>query len=723
LKRAASDHARKIQNDSSGRRLAMSEHDPTTARGVQLSNIEHEWTLEEVAQIAAPSMELSDESTALDAQAAAGPIPGPLPMPVPLPQPLPLPRRSVSGRYRSGSTPFELELRVDVDRTRPTRRVSGDFYQIAGGTKMYFGSFVVHAPTLSVTPTLVTITGLGQYTWNASAPRIRIAIPRVLILQPPAAATVQFFTLSWSPGATYVCNFESPYFRTVILETDRVADVPTPVFSSYNTASLPSPGPARSLTVVDAFAEAGIQVQVSAGSGGVPADEGASWSDAELHASMVRHFSLWREEPQFRVWELVAQLHDLGPGLLGIMFDQQGRHRQGCAVFHSGLGGATADRLRLQLFTYVHELGHCFNMMHSWQKSLAIPAGVDRPRSMSWMNYPWGYPDGQAAFWSNFPFQFDDGELVHLRHAYRNNIIMGGANFRVGAGLQHPEKFELPMEDKSGLRLEISASDSYLLGEPVTVTLRLTATDPRVETVHPYLNPEAGLVHIAIAKPGGEIVGYEPMILHCVLGERLALTQEANSLQETVYIGYGADGLYFRHAGIYELRAVYDALDGSQIVSNILRLRVRNPVTTEDEQLTELLFGDEQGTLFYLRGSDSETLRSGNQALDTVLERYGDHPMAAYARLVKGVNASRDFKIVTNDPTPKIEMRKADHAESLKLLSPVVKAGAEQTKLDSQSIEYATMRLADVQRKQGDDRGAQATEGALKKRRGRAVSV
>jgi hypothetical protein len=399
------------------------------------------------------------------------------------------------------------------------------------------------------------------------------------------------------------------------------------------------------------------------------------------------------------------------------MFDQQGRQRQGCAVFHASLGGTTAEQLRLQLYTYTHELGHCFNLLHSWQKSLATPPGVDRPAALSWMNYPWRFPGGPSAFWTGFPFQFDDGEIVHLRHAYRNNVIMGGARFAVGSGVARPEKFDLPVEDRSGLRLEISAPGTYQLGEPVTITLRLTASDPRIDIVHPYLNPEAGLVHIAIAKPGGEVVMYEPMIDHCVVGERLALSQDASSIQETVYIGYGRDGQYFRQAGIYEVRAVYDAIDGSQIVSNVLRLRVRNPVSHEEEQLTDLLLGDEQGTLFYLRGSDSETLSSGNRALDAVLERFADHPLAASVRLVKGVNASRDFKIVTSDPTPRIEIRKADQAASLKLLSTVVKAAPEQTRLDSQSIEYATTRLAAVQRRQGDDRGALATESALKQRR------
>lgn len=692
----------------------MSEHDPTigsAGTGLGALDASREWSVEEVAEIAAIGEEqyaMPDAGVMAQEGAAA-----------PAPAPLPIPMRPVSGRYRSASTPFELELRVDVDRTRPMRRVSGDFFQILGGTKTYFGSFVVNSPTLTVTPTLVTIDGLGQYTFSAGAPRVRVSIPRVRIIQPPGAATVQFFTTSGTPGATYLCSFQSAYFRTVILETDRVVDVTSPLFASYNTGSLPSGGPARTLSVVSAYGEAGIEVQVSGGSDVVPTiEEGTNhtWSDAELHASMVQHFSLYRDEPQFRVWQLVAQLHDLGPGLLGIMFDQQGRHRQGCAVFHAGLAGTTADQQRLQLYTYTHELGHCFNLLHSWQKSLATPPGVDRPSALSWMNYPWNFPGGPAAFWNAFPFQFDDGEILHLRHAYRNNVIMGGSNFAVGSAIEHLEKFEAPIVDRSGLRLEIEAPGTFQLGEPVTLTLKLTASDPRIDTVHPYLNPEAGLTHIAIARPGGEVVAYEPMIEHCVVGNRLTLSAEASRIQETVYIGYGRDGLYFREAGLYEVRAVYQAMDGSQIVSNILRLRVRNPVTTEEEQLTDLLLGDEQGALFYLRGSDAPSLASGNRALDTVLERYGEHPLAAYARVVKGVNASRDFKVVTGGPS--VEVRKADTETSLRLLSTVAAPGAEQTiRVDTQSMELATAGLLAVQRKQGDDRGAQATETALKRRR------
>src|SRR5262249_15133944 len=62
---------------------------------------------------------------------------------------IPIPIRTVSGRYRGTWGSFQLELRVDVDRTRPMKRLSGDFFQISGGTTTYFGSFVVNSVSIT----------------------------------------------------------------------------------------------------------------------------------------------------------------------------------------------------------------------------------------------------------------------------------------------------------------------------------------------------------------------------------------------------------------------------------------------------------------------------------------------------------------------------------------------------------------------------------------------
>ena len=389
--------------------------------------------------------------------------------PVPIqPVPIPIwPKRRISGRYRSSGSSWQLVLRVDVDGSRPMKRVSGDYFSVSGATVSYFGSFVVNAPRISVTSSLVTITGVGTYTFSAGAPNVQITIPRLPFWYRPPDAILQHYTLDNVPGSKYMCKYQSSYFRTVDLEEDHEVSVTKP-FSSYKTGSLPSGGRDRVLTISQSYAEAGVQMRLAGTPNVVPAAPGTTWSNAELHAAMLTHFSLWKEQPQWKVWLLHAMRHDYGPGLLGIMFDQQGKQRQGCAVFYAGsLGGTSATALRYQLYTCVHELGHCFNLFHSFHKTYMTPPMPNRLDALSWMNYPQNYPGGSAAFWNDFPFQFDNLEVIHLRHAFRNNIIMGGNPFGVGAALENLEDLGDPIEDQSGLRLELEAPVSSIrLGAP-----------------------------------------------------------------------------------------------------------------------------------------------------------------------------------------------------------------------------------------------------------------
>ena len=623
---------------------------------------------------------------------------------------LPLLMRPVSGRYRGTLGAFQLELRVDVDRTRPMKRLSGDLYQTSGGTTKYFGSFVVNAATVTVTTSQVTVKGTGSFTFSAGFPVVQVTIQRRTIRQPQAPASLQFFTTGGSPGATYTCVFESIYFRTIRIETDRVSDVTTPVFNSYNTGSLPSGGPERNLSVVSAYGEAGLEMIPTSGSNVVnisAAGSNTKWSNAELHAAMQSHFSLWKNTEQWSVWLLVAQLHDLGSGLYGIMFDQEGKQRQGCAVFHAGIGGTSADKLRLQLYTYVHELGHCFNLLHSWQKQYANPPVPNRPNSLSWMNYPWNYPDGGASsFWSKFPFQFDNEEVIHLRHAFRNNIIMGGSNFITGSALGRDVMAD-PIRDESGLTLRISTHQrSFALGEPLVLQIELSATDSRGRRVHTWLHPNYGMVKVVIRKPSGEVIAYEPLIDHLV-GGRESFIGLGDTVKDSAYIGFGKNGFYFDQPGHYLIRAAYAALDGSEIMSDIIRVRVRYPVTAAEESIADLFMGEDQGTLLYLLGSDDESLRNGNAAFDEVLEKHPKHTMANYVRLVKGVNAERDFKMVNAENEVVVRSAKLD--ESAKFLSAAAGSGV----LDSVTTQMVYTNLAEVQTRAGDEDAAKRTLAAL----------
>lgn len=662
--------------------------DPSAPEVANFSVLDREFTLEEVLQL-----EASEAQTG----AQVSPV---------SPTPIPIAKRLVSGRYRSTGQGFQLELRVDVDGKRPMQRISGDYYQVSGGTITYFGSFSVNTITLAVTNTTVTAEGVGTFTWSTNFPKIRVTIPRTTILQPPAAATVQWFSLSNQPGATYTCPFQSSYFRTVKYEQDYVAGV-TP-FTSYNTGSLPSGGPARTLSVAAAYAEAGIEMQTSGIWNQIPVSEAGAdskWTDAELHAAMVKHFSLWKDDPQWAVWLIAAYEHVMGPGLYGIMFDQQGKQRQGCAVFHRGIGGTTADQLRLQVYTYVHELGHCFNLLHSWQKQFANPPAPNRPSSLSWMNYPWNYPNGGAtAFWNGFAFQFDDLEVIHLRHAFRNNIIMGGNPFATGAALETSQAFADPIADDSGLQLQLKARKSFAFGEPVVLELKLSTTDLRGKRVHSDIHPKFGFVQVGIRKPSGEVELYEPLMEYCTAERATFLSADRPAIFESAFIGYGKDGFYFDQPGTYQLRAIYYAFDGSQVLSNTLALRVRHPLNETDEAVAELFFGEEQGTLLYLLGSDLEELQSGNEAFDEMLERYSQHPLAIYARLVKGTNAERTFKTI--EPDRRVTVRQPQYDSSIQLLSTVVNASEAGQGVDNITLNQVMRSLAKTQKAQGNETAA-----------------
>ncbi|TJZ57385.1 hypothetical protein FCH28_08160 [Streptomyces piniterrae] len=632
--------------------------------------------------------------------------------------------RLVRGRYRSTDAGHQLELRVDVDGLRPTMRVSGDFFQTSGATTSYVGSFVVEAPAITSEPGVVKLEGQGRFSFPVASRHVRVTIPRAAGLPPrPAMATVQFSAGAAAPGATatFVCSFVSPHFRSVQLEQDSVAG--TVPFLSYDTGSLPQPptSPSRTLTVPKAYQEAGVEVQMA----GAPniidtsaAGPNAKWDEAELHNAMVNHFSLWRDAPLWQVWQLVATSH-VDPLVRGIMFDFSGAfQRQGCAVFHDNIKGSDPASQRAQLRTYVHELGHAFNLLHSFEKNLGDPPQPLGPNGgfgdLSWMNYVQKFQPpppaigGPAAYWAAFPFQFTENELIHLRHGFFRDVVMGGKPFGRGAAEVDMDLFADPVIDNSGLALELRSDNTFRFGQPVVVELKLSTSDLRGRTTHGHLDPKDGFLSIAICDPSGETKLYRPPMRRCLDGDaEIRLDAERPAIYKSCYIGYGKEGQYFQQPGRYQLRAQYVSSDGSRVLSPIHQVTVRMPRTDDDENVAELMMGDEQGMLFYLLGSHSETLSSGNAALEEMIDRYSDHPLAVYPRLVKGANAARDFKYLSADKT--LSTRAANPHESIEQLDSVIRASLEDRGVDNITLGWTMRRRARMEARAGDPERARRT--------------
>jgi hypothetical protein len=167
---------------------------------------------------------------------------------------------------------------------------------------------------------------------------------------------------------------------------------------------------------------------------------------------------------------------------------------------------------------------------------------------------------------------------------------------------------------------------------------------------------------------------YKPLLHQCAVDDMVILDVDTPGISETAFVHYGQDGFYFDTPGLYRLRARIIAADGSIVLSNILEVRVQSPVTREDDEAADLMFGDEQGTLMYLMGSDFEQLQAGNEALSDLQSRFPAHPLAAVARLVQGVNAAREFKQVGADN--RVTVRQPNPEEADKLLKGVVDLAA-----------------------------------------------
>ncbi len=247
--------------------------------------------------------------------------------------------------------------------------------------------------------------------------------------------------------------------------------------------------------------------------------------------------------------------------------------------------------------------------------------------------------------------------------------------------------------------------------EPVVVEIKLSTTDLRGKRVHQRIHPDFGFVQLAIQMPSGQTLPYQPLLEQCAETETTLLDEANPSIYASAYIGYGRKGFYFDQAGLYQLRAIYYALDGSEVISNTLTLRVRSPLDRTEEDIADLYSGHDQGTLFFLLGSDSETLASGNKAFENVIDRHDQHPLAVYAHLALGINAGRTFKTMTMNPADdkELTLRPRQSEEAVQNLQTVVETSKKGKGVDNITLDMAMRRLARAQGNTGDDQGAAKT--------------
>jgi len=203
-------------------------------------------------------------------------------------------------------------------------------------------------------------------------------------------------------------------------------------------------------------------------------------------------------------------------------------------------------------------------------------------------------------------------------------------------------------------------------GVPVTVELTLSGTTREGRPASSVLGPRAANVDIAIRGPHGGAHVFEPLLRHCRAGDTICLRAGDAPVRDSAFIHYGKDGFAFHRPGRYEITARYVAPNGGLVRSNVARIVIRPPTTRADEDVARLVFDRQQGELISLVGSDAPELRGGNEALQTIIDRHPQHPVASVARLVRATNAAREFKVMRLDGS--VRVRKPDPQEAVSIL-------------------------------------------------------
>ncbi|MGH2946830.1 MAG: hypothetical protein ACRDPC_11315 [Solirubrobacteraceae bacterium] len=663
-------------------------------------------------------------------------------------------RRNVSGTYRNvtpaGSGTI-LELRVDVDGRRPQQRLSGDLYfhfHFCGPITLYGRSFVVENLTIDHEPHEISISGPVVYYQDPAntADSIRVEIPRASLFAPAPAACVHWLALG-KIVATYACPKISEYFRTATLEVDRFQGTVFPPGIDPDIDPSPS-GLPSSVSVRTVFQRSGIDLTVHHDdllNDPESADPGDNWSEAELHDLMEARFDRFANTLHWNTYGVIVPRFgdpNYNSGYYGTMFDWGGWQvgdtyfRQGCALAEEATRGREVGTLydssdkkdRLLLETFIHEVGHSFNLPHAWQRGTNADSA-----SESFMNYPWGYTGGsggETEFWSNFRWEFDDVELVWMRHADRRDVIFGGRDW-IGNNLSAYSRAEIE-RSHAPLELTVESSEVFDFGVPVTLQLGLGLVNASASPVSvvDQLQPEDGLTRVFIERPNGDIVEFVPPVLRHKAPPELKELGPGEAAYESIQLSYGAKGHQFADPGEYLIRILVPCFPFGYMVARAHRIRIAAPGSRASENRAHLLNGYPAAKFMYFGGSRRYPEVVGR--LEEAVDRYAEtDPIAVrHIQYALGRDAARKHKnvevkdgrrvVVAKDPDLRKAVGRLDAARS------PLKARDEHA-LDALTLSDAAMRLAACHVEHGQNEKAatvlEETANELKSRSAPPVAV
>ena len=631
--------------------------------------------------------------------------------------------RKSSGRYeadidRNGNLALanrSMILRIDLDGQNPTTSISGDLFnestsgpdsrkhwlsfratslvyqQLAEGEGILRCPLKLHLPNENTGSP--PSSGIGRLDLVKSGNAFKAVFTRYFLVGPPDAESPR----NSAVPEEYPLEKRDDLFRHATVN----------VFSAKSVMATQPPkrpplfnadGVGDELSVEEAFQSAGIRLtgetdnelidDTGHESGGGDDEFDQTWTDEELHAVLVGGNGAETRVDWMVNLLFAGRYQSDRPNVTGIMFDpgtDDSFSRQGAAVFCDTIRGLDLDASEMRrefLFTTVHELGHTFNLLHSFQKDLAVDSSeLPRPAAISWMNYPRLFPyghayptldsgkswDGRAAFWTEVervrknghPCLFDLDEIIHMRHGDRPDVVMGGR-----WAVNGPEEAE--MVDAAAVPGDVNVSlvlpEKIEPLEQLVGYVRLINESDRTVDVPANIYAGGGAVDILVKKPNERHARhYHPIALMCGGGatERLDPNDKRSV---AVSLSYGHRWWYVDDVpGMYQFQVLCRMPDGRTLRSEIKTVDVPEiPEKGPELKRSDLYdyFQRDTGMFIALNGSRSESLSGARARVLDLGDKLGtkaNRIFGAFADQTEMREAwlqSRAFKGSANGPNP-----------------------------------------------------------------------
>jgi hypothetical protein len=411
------------------------------------------------------------------------------------------------------------------------------------------------------------------------------------------------------------------------------------------------------------YADAGIELDIRHDQTDLPRVDRVRLAD--LHNLMTSFETVPAPAGFGKVHALVVTEDEEDPRTLGIMFDFNDNDlnslpREGFAVFasaHRDLANSAAELL----LTTAHEMAHCFNLHHAdWDGQSfhdhatvesysmadtvkwALSSASARHLKMHPINEVW---PGQGGL----PFgTLRTGHLdSHRSDPAESFSVLADPTARGVAGppqkaLARERGATLRGVEADDLRLVLEApKSSYLVGEPVVLTVGLHNTGSQDRYVLPLLDPRFQFLNVEFRKKNDpSFRAFRSAVLAEARGVDPARLKTGDTLHEEIKVFFGADGWTFKEPGTYEVRADFPAGASSRealsnqkerVQSPVLELVVQDATTSTDRRATRRILGYEEGLFIYLDGASH--LRRAKASLEKVVQEERGSAVAAAARL------------------------------------------------------------------------------------------